>query len=119
MLFWVTIRGRERTFSNPRDSAMVRIMSIRILWVALMNDRPLLGPVTPRFENNGIVVPLEGVPLTMYNGLFTYGPTMIGEAPVPPAPGAPPTALVHGCFADHRRSIRKQSVVHRQRHAFE
>ena len=57
MLFCVTMRGRERTFSKPRDSAIVRIMSIRMLLVALISCRPLVGPIAPRFENSGIELP--------------------------------------------------------------
>ena len=57
MLFWVTMRGRERTFSKPRDSAIVRTTSIRMLLVALISDKPLVGPTAPRFENNGIEPP--------------------------------------------------------------
>src|SRR5882757_1623998 len=87
MLFCVTTRGRESTFSKPRDSAIVRIRSIRILLVALTSCRPLVGPVAPRFENNGIVVPPEPPPLTMYDGVTP--PTAVG---VLPTPCAPPTA---------------------------
>ena len=58
MLFWVTTRGRDRIFSKPRDSAMVRMASIRTLLLALTKLRPLVGLVTARFENSGICVPV-------------------------------------------------------------
>jgi len=54
MLFCVTTRGRDRTFSKPRDSAMVSRTSICMLLVALTKERPLVGPTAPRLENNGI-----------------------------------------------------------------
>jgi hypothetical protein len=57
MLFWVTTRGRDRIFNKPRDSAIDRIASIRMLLLALMKDNPLEGAVDPRFENSGIVLP--------------------------------------------------------------
>ncbi len=65
MLFWVTTRGRESIFSKPRDSAMVRMASIRTLLLALTKLRPLVGLVTGRFENNGIVLPVVVPPLVM------------------------------------------------------
>ena len=58
MLFCVTTRGRERIFSKPRDSAIVRIASIRTLLLALTKLRAAGRPgVTPRFENSGICTP--------------------------------------------------------------
>src|SRR5689334_9484925 len=88
MLFWVTTRGRERIFNNPRDSAIVRIASIRIALLAFTKLRPLVGPVTPRFENNGIVTPVP-LPFTKYVGLGVL-PTINGDCPTA---DAPPTAL--------------------------
>src|SRR5580698_10217367 len=57
MLFCVTTRGRESTFSNPRDSAIESMASIRMLLLAFRKVKPLLGEVEPRLENNGIVDP--------------------------------------------------------------
>src|SRR5205807_10398529 len=87
MLFCVTTRGRESTFSNPRDWAFVRIRSMRMLLGALTSCRPLVGPVAPRFENNGIGVPPEPPPLMMYDGVRPL--TAVG---VLRTPCAPPTA---------------------------
>src|SRR6266849_2768668 len=98
MLFWVTIRGRERTFSKPRDSAIVSRKSSRTLLLKLMNWSALVGPVAPRFENSGIVP--GTVALWMYNGVSpetTLGvfPTAwsppIAECPLPqPKPSCVP-----------------------------
>src|SRR5271170_4255646 len=88
------MRGRERTFSKPRDSAIVRIISIRMLFEKFVNCRPLVGPVAPRFENNGTVVPVEGVPPTGYSGFGTAPPpTTIGDCPTPPTPPTPVVPL--------------------------
>src|SRR6266851_8258776 len=57
MLFWVTTRGRESTFSKPRDSAIESTASMRTVLLALTKVKPLEGEVTPRFENSGIVEP--------------------------------------------------------------
>ena len=54
MLFWVTTRGRDSTFSKPRDSAIERTASIRTVLLAFTKVKPLVGDVDPRFENNGI-----------------------------------------------------------------
>src|SRR5260221_160074 len=92
MLFWVTTRGRDNTFSNPRDSAMVRMASMRTLLLEFWNPKPLVGLVTPRLENNGIwlSVALVGaeVPRMVYRGLPPNTP--IGDAPTLVAP---PNAL--------------------------
>src|SRR5499425_3913747 len=69
MLFCVTTRGRDRIFSKPRDSASVRIVSMRTLLLALMKLRPLVGLVTGRFENRGMICPVEDPPAVMYVGL--------------------------------------------------
>src|SRR5208337_1429339 len=84
MLFCVTTRGRERIFSNPRDSAMVRIKSTRMLLLALTNEKPLVGPVAGKFENSGIcpAAPADW----MYNGCNPF--SVIGEDPTDPAPPA-------------------------------
>src|SRR3984957_15917960 len=88
MLFWVTTRGRESTFSKPRDSAMVRMASIRTLLLDVWNPKPLVGLVTARFENNGIAFNVVAVgavfPTMVYSGLPPNTP--IGDASV-----APPT----------------------------
>ena len=67
MLFCVTTRGRERIFSNPRDSAAVSTASTRTLLLAVMKLRPLDGLVTGKLENSGIwvPVPLPPVPVVM------------------------------------------------------
>ena len=44
MLFCVTTRGRESTFSNPRDSAIESTASIRTVLLALISVKPLVGP---------------------------------------------------------------------------
>src|SRR6267142_1830457 len=84
MLFWVTTRGRERIFSKPRDSAMVRIASMRTLLVAFTKLKPLVGLVTGKLENRGIWVAAP-VPLTMYSGFGVF-PTSTGEVPTLVAP---------------------------------
>src|ERR1700746_2989963 len=92
MLFCVTTRGRDRIFSNPRDSAIVRSTSMRTLLLALTNCRPLVGLVTPKLENKGICVPLAlpPPPVTMYCGFeATPAPTLVG---VVPTFWTPPTA---------------------------
>src|SRR6266478_3702746 len=93
MLFCVTTRGRERIFSKPRDSAMVRTASMRTLLLALRKLMPLFGLVTGRFEDNGICWPVVGegteVPIIGYSGLRPK--TDVGEVPTA---DAPPTALV-------------------------
>ena len=61
MLFCVTTRGRERTFSKPRDSAIERMASMRTLLLAFTKLNPLVGEVDPRFENNGIEAPVPDV----------------------------------------------------------
>src|SRR6266550_7216128 len=88
MLFWVTTRGRDRIFSNPRDSAIVKIASMRMLLLALTKLIPLFGLVTGRLENRGIWV-ADPVPVTMYMGFGVF-PTITGELPTLLAP---PTAL--------------------------
>src|SRR6266436_4204383 len=91
MLFWVTMRGRERTFSKPRDSAMVSRMSSRTLLEKFVNSRPLVGPVAPRFENKGICDPVVAAPTMGYKGFGTSPePTVIGDVPTLLTP---PTAL--------------------------
>src|ERR1022692_5268625 len=57
ILFWVTTRGRDRTFSKPRDSAMESTASIRTVLLAFRNVKPLVGEVEARLENKGIVDP--------------------------------------------------------------
>src|SRR4051794_38523457 len=93
MLFCVTTRGRERIFSSPRDSAMVRMASMRMLLLEFWNPIPLVGLVTGRFENNGIWLMLVGegavFPIIVYSGLPPNVP--IGEVPTLPAP---PTVVV-------------------------
>src|SRR4029077_17014952 len=92
MLFWVTTRGRDNTFSNPRDSAIVRMASMRMLLLEFWNPIPLVGLVTPRLENNGIwlIDPAIGavLPRMVYRGWPPNVP--IGDAPTLPAP---PTVL--------------------------
>src|ERR1700682_1174450 len=88
MLFCVTTRGRERIFSKPRDSAIVRMASMRTLLLALRKLMPLFGLVTGRFENNGICWPVVGegteVPMIGYSGLRPK--TEAGEDPTADAP---------------------------------
>src|SRR5438034_4951187 len=97
MLFWVTTRGRERIFSKPRDSARVKIASMRTLLLALTKLIPLLGLVTGRFENNGICWPVVGegavVPMIGYNGLRPK--TDVGEVPTDDAPPIELVPLPH------------------------
>ena len=50
----MTTRGRDRTFSKPRDSAIVRTASMRTVLLAFRKVKPLLGEVEPRLENKGI-----------------------------------------------------------------
>src|SRR5271154_1225776 len=93
MLFCVTTRGRERTFNKPRDSAMVSRTSICMVLVAFTKDRPLVGPTAPRFENNGIELPLPVDPVvTGYKGSKPL--TEMGEVPGPDEVGTPPTPVV-------------------------
>src|SRR5262249_3766657 len=98
MLFCVTTRGRERIFNSPRDSAMVRMASSRMELLALMKLRPLVGPVTPRFENKGILTPLPGegawVPLTGYIAPGVLNADK-GEVPTELAPPTPVGPLPH------------------------
>src|SRR5271163_1182510 len=91
MLFCVTTRGRERTFSKPRDSAIERMASMRTLLLAFTKLKPLVGEVDPRFENNGIdePEPLPPVPGTViYPGFSPL--TVVGDEP---AAWFPPRAL--------------------------
>ena len=66
---------------------------MRMLLLEFWNERPLVGLVTPRFENSGIwlIAPPTGavVPRMVYRGLPPNTP--IGEVPTLPAP---PTVLV-------------------------
>src|SRR3954451_6945840 len=93
MLFCVTTRGRDRIFSNPRDSAIVRMASMRTLLLALTKLNPLVGLVTGILENSGIVLPVveppPDVPPVMYPGVSP--PTVVGEVPTE---DAPPTAVL-------------------------
>src|SRR5581483_4714031 len=89
MLFWVTTRGRERIFSNPRDSAIVRMASRRTLLLSLVKLSPLVGPLAARFENSGIDIALAE-PIMGYNGFgVTPLPTVIGDGPTAFAPPIP------------------------------
>src|SRR5271156_7088554 len=93
MLFCVTTRGRERIFSSPRDSSMVRMASSRTAELALRNEKPLVGPVAPRFENSGICTPV--VPVGRVVPIIGYLGTMPKvESGDVPAADAPPTAVV-------------------------
>src|SRR5579863_6902661 len=92
MLFCVTTRGRERIFSNPRDSSMVRTASIRIAELALINERPLVGPVAGKLENNGICAAVVGVAgLVPTIGYFGAIPNV--ESVDVPAASGPPTPV--------------------------
>src|SRR3982074_854102 len=88
ILFWVTTRGRDNTFNKPRDSAIVRMASMRILLLEFWNPMPLVGLVTPRFENKGIWLtdPAAGtvLPMIVYRGLPPNIP--IGDVPTLVAP---------------------------------
>jgi hypothetical protein len=53
----VTTRGRDRTFSKPRDSAIESTASMRTVLLAFKKVKPLVGAVEPRFENKGIEFP--------------------------------------------------------------
>src|SRR5271165_7024841 len=90
MLFCVTTRGRDSTFSKPRDSAMVRMASIRTVLLAFNKVKPLVGEVDPRFENNGIDDPVVPVVAgtVIYPGVRPF--TEVGEEP---ACSLPPMAL--------------------------
>src|SRR5580704_12497068 len=57
ILFCVTTRGRDSTFSKPRDSAIESTASMRTVLLAFRKVKPLVGEVAPRFENNGIEFP--------------------------------------------------------------
>src|SRR5437588_1056174 len=106
MLFWVTTRGRERILINPRDSAAVSRISRRYVAPILNSERPLVGPVAPRFENNGIEALVTGVGcpgvmtgaftpgLVKYGGGKTY-PGCSGLFPMAGAPLAEKTLLPH------------------------
>src|ERR1022692_4367820 len=59
ILFWVTTRGRDRSFSMPRDSAIERTASLRTVLLAFKKVKPLVGYVGARFENNGIYDPVD------------------------------------------------------------
>src|SRR3954468_17997486 len=90
MLFWVTMRGRDRILSKPRDSAIVRITSRRYAFVALIKLRPLVGPLAGKFEKSGMAVCVAApVLFTMYWGAPVFA--LSGEVPALPAP---PTAAV-------------------------
>src|SRR5215469_15761432 len=92
MLFCVTTRGRDKIFSNPRDSAMVRTASRRTLLLEVWKEIPLVGPTAGMFENSGIwfAVLAEGtaVPTMGYRGVPPKTPS--GEVPTALAP---PTLL--------------------------
>src|SRR5438552_18895213 len=89
MLFWVTTRGRERIFSKPRDSARVKIASMRTLLLALTKDIPLFALLTGRLENRGIWGSAP-VPGTLDKGAGV-APTITSQLPTllapPPALG--------------------------------
>src|SRR2546425_6024442 len=89
ILFWVTTRGRERIFSKPRDSAIVRIASKRTLLLAFTRLRPLVGAPAARFENKGICTPVPGVgapvPVIGYDAPGVLK-TLVGEVPTALAP---------------------------------
>src|SRR6202451_923001 len=95
MLFCVTTRGRDRIFSSPRDSSMVRMASSRTAELALIIEKPLVGPVAPKFENNGICTPVDAVgwvvPTIGYLG--TMPKVDSGEVPAEDAPATPVAAL--------------------------
>src|SRR5580693_10696306 len=87
ILFCVTTRGRDRTFSKPRDSAIERTASMRTVLLAFRKVKPLVGEVAPRFENNGIELPVEPVVVpgtVMHPGVKP--PTVVGEEPTAEAP---------------------------------
>src|SRR5215469_18257917 len=90
MLFWVTTRGRDRILSKPRDSAIVRIASMRTLLLAFRKVKPLVAWVTGRLENRGICVPAAPPepPTVMYPGVSPL--TCVGDVP---AALAPPSAV--------------------------
>src|SRR5271165_1281937 len=92
MLFWVTTRGRDRIFNNPRDSAMLIKASIRTELLTFRNENPLVGPAGARLENSGICTPVVGegaeVPMIGYFGL-----TPNVEVGVMPTAGTPPTEV--------------------------
>src|SRR5262249_24279230 len=92
MLFCVTTRGRDKVFSNPLDSGMVRMASRRTLLLEVWKVMQLVGPTPGMFEKNGIWVAVlaEGsaVPTMGYNGLPPKTPT--GDVPTALAP---PTLL--------------------------
>src|SRR6266446_5118052 len=87
ILFWVTTRGRDRTFSKPRDSAMVSTASMRTVLLAFKNVKPLVGAPAARFENKGIddPVPPPVLPGTVINpGVRPLA--VVGELPTAEAP---------------------------------
>src|ERR1017187_128386 len=90
ILFWVTTRGRDRTFSKPRDSAMESTASIRTVLLAFRNVKPLVGEVEARLEHKGIVVP--GFEAVLGTGMYAGDrePAVVGERP---AVEFPPMAL--------------------------
>src|SRR5580700_7356893 len=86
MLFCVTTRGRDRTFNNPRDSAIESTASMRTVLLAFKKVKPQVGAVEPRLENRGIELPVvEPVPGTvMYPGVRLL--TVVGELPTAELP---------------------------------
>src|SRR5579863_1418917 len=88
MLFCVTTRGRDRIFSNPRDSSMERMASSRTEELAFRKEKPLVGPVAPKFENKGICTPVlpvgRLVPIIGYLG--TMPKVEVGDVPTAEAP---------------------------------
>src|ERR1700691_1769220 len=111
MLFWVTTRGRDRIFTRPRDSAIVRTASRRTLAVSLVILIPLVGLVEPKLENNGIWTPVVEVgvedPMMGYSGVIPK--VAVGVVPTALAPPIPVVLLPHpkpSCVPRSRAKLR-------------
>src|SRR5437667_5317242 len=83
MFVRLTTRGRRKTFSNPRDSGIVKNGFFGVFFLLVVKLDPVGGVVAGRLEDNGIESPI-----VMYFG--ARPPTLIGDAP---ALEAPPIAL--------------------------
>src|SRR5215475_10402795 len=97
MLFCVTTRGRDKIFSKPRDSAMVRMASRRTILLEVWNEKPLVGASAGMFENSGIWFRVVDVgaedPTMAYSGFPPKTPT--GDVPTALAPPTVDEALPH------------------------
>src|SRR5690242_16673801 len=92
MLFWVTMRGRERIFSKPRDSAIVKMVSRRTLLSRVMKLMPLVGQFElPKFEKSGMAPPPDALPVP--ESMYLGAPPVVAVIGEVPTLLAPPTAV--------------------------